>query len=352
MTDSSTNAFRLSVPRVYLVRIITFLALAGLVAAVLYKQIVVAFWANPALNALIFFVLAVGIILSIRQVVRLFPEVRWVNGLSRGEARIALVDPPVLLSPMAAILGEKAGRETISTLTLRSVLDSIGARLDEARDITRYLTGLLVFLGLLGTFWGLLETVGSISKVVSSMPTGGEATVLFDELKQGLAAPLSGMGIAFSSSLFGLAGSLILGFLDLQAGQAQNRFFYELEDWLSSITQDISPFVAGQGGFDSAEMKPVFDRMMATIREASGGGKESSTAMVSLAEGIQGLVQHMRSEQQMIRNWVEYQAEQQTQVKALLERLGRADLPRVDLPRAEPPKPAGPPPASTPPGAV
>lgn len=320
MTDTK-DALRLSAPRVYLVRMVVFLALAGLVGTVLYRQIIIAFWANPALNALIFLVLAIGILLSIRQVARLFPEVRWVNGIRRGEQRIALVNPPVLLAPMASMLGEKAGREVISTLTLRSVLDSIGARLDEARDISRYLTGLLVFLGLLGTFWGLLETVGSIGKVIAAMPTGGEATVLFDELKTGLAAPLSGMGIAFSSSLFGLAGSLILGFLDLQAGQAQNRFFYELEDWLSTITQDISP--AARGGFDSAEMRPVFDRMMAAINEASGGGKASSGAMVSLAEGIQNLVQHMRSEQQMIRNWVEYQAEQQQQIKALLERIGR-----------------------------
>lgn len=324
--NDTVDALRLSAPRVYLLRMIVFLALAALAAAVLYRQILAAFWANPALNALIFLVLAIGIALSIRQVARLFPEVGWVNGIRRGEQRIALVNPPVLLAPMASILGEKAGREVISTLTLRSVLDSIGARLDEARDISRYLTGLLVFLGLLGTFWGLLETVGSIGKVIAAMPTGGEATVLFDELKSGLAAPLSGMGIAFSSSLFGLAGSLILGFLDLQAGQAQNRFFYELEDWLSTITQDVSP-LSGRGGFDSAEMKPVFDRMMASINEASGGGKASSGAMVSLAEGIQTLVQHMRSEQQMIRNWVEYQSEQQQQIKALLERIGRDPKP-------------------------
>lgn len=323
MTES-TDALRLSAPRVYLVRMIVFLVLAALVAAVLYRQIATAFWANPALNALIFLVLAIGVALAIRQVVRLFPEVAWVNGIRRGEQRIALVNPPVLLAPMASILGEKAGREVISTLTLRSVLDSIGARLDEARDITRYLTGLLVFLGLLGTFWGLLETVGSIGKVVSAMPSGGDTSVLFDELKAGLAAPLAGMGIAFSSSLFGLAGSLILGFLDLQAGQAQNRFFYELEDWLSTMTQDISP-LASKGGFDSAEMRPVFDRMMAAIRDAGGSGQASNNAMVSLAEGIQTLVTHMRSEQQMVRNWVEYQADQQQQIKVLLDRLGKAE---------------------------
>ena len=321
--SETTDALRLSAPRVYLVRMVVFLLLAGLVATVLYKQIHAAFMANPALNGLIFFVLLVGALLSMRQVIRLFREVRWVNGIRRGEDRIALSEPPVLLAPMASMLGDRPGRETISTLTLRSVLDSIGARLDESRDIVRYLTGLLVFLGLLGTFWGLLETVGSIGNVVSSMGGGGDQTKLFDELKTGLMAPLAGMGISFSSSLFGLAGSLILGFLDLQAGQAQNRFFYELEDWLSTITQDTAPLAAG--GFENPTLKPVLDKMMQVVHEAAGG--KSSTAMVSLAEGIQTLVQHMRSEQQMIRNWVEYQADQQQEIKRLLERLARDDRP-------------------------
>ena len=318
----TSDALRLSAPRVYLVRMVVFLALAGLVAAVLYKQIFTAFMANPALNALIFLVLLIGAVLAIVQVVRLFSEVRWVNGIRRAEQRITVAEPPILLAPMASLLGDNPGRDMISTLTLRSVLDSIGARLDESRDTLRYLTGLLVFLGLLGTFWGLLETVGSIGKVISSMPTGGDATVLFDELKAGLAAPLAGMGVAFSSSLFGLAGSLILGFLDLQAGQAQNRFFYELEDWLSTMTQDAGP-VSGL----PADMKPLLDRLSHAVTEA-GGGKATSAAMVNLAEGIQALIQHMRSEQQMIRNWVEFQSEQQQEVKRLLERLARDETRR------------------------
>lgn len=322
--SSTGDALRLSAPRVYLVRMVVFLALAGLVAAVLYKQIFAAFMANPALNALIFLVLLIGSGLALLQVGRLFAEVRWVNGIRRGEQRITLPEPPVLLAPMASLLGDNAGRDMISTQTLRSVLDSIGARLDESRDTTRYLTGLLVFLGLLGTFWGLLETVGSIGKVISSMPTGGDATVLFDELKSGLAAPLAGMGIAFSSSLFGLAGSLILGFLDLQAGQAQSRFFYELEDWLSTMTQDVAP--AGAGAGLPADLRPLLDRLSHAVTEA-GGGKATSAAMVNLAEGIQAMIQHMRSEQQMIRNWVEFHADQQQEVKRLLERLAR-DEPR------------------------
>lgn len=329
--SESSDALRLSAPRTHLVRMVVFLVLAGLISAVLYKQILGAFWYNPALNGLIFFVLLIGILLAMRQVGRLFPEVRWVNGVRRGEQRIVASDPPVLLAPMASLLGERAGHEVISTLTLRSVLDSIGARLDESRETTRYLTGLLVFLGLLGTFWGLIETVGSIGKLVSSMPSGGEATVLFDQLKSGLSQPLAGMGISFSSSLFGLAGSLILGFLDLQAGQAQNRFFYELEDWLSTMTQDIlpapQPVAAPLAAALPQELKPVLDKLLVALN-TNGGDKGTSAAMANLAEGIQALVQHMRSEQQMIRNWVEYQADQQQDVKRLLERLARESADR------------------------
>ena len=127
----------------------------------------------------------------------------------------------------------------ISSQVMRGILDSIATRLDEARDMSRYMTGLLVFLGLLGTFWGLIETVGSVGKVIESLNVGGDAGNVFDALKEGLAAPLGGMGIAFSSSLFGLAGSLVLGFLDLQAGQAQNRFYTDLEDWLSTTVRDL-----------------------------------------------------------------------------------------------------------------
>ena len=173
--------------------------------------------ANPWLNGLIFGVLLIGIILSFRRVIRLFPEVSWVNGFRRADPGLAVERAPTLLAPMAAILGsERVGRVAISAQTMRAFLDSLATRLDEARDISRYLTGLLVFLGLLGTFWGLIETVGSVGGIINNLNVGGDADTVFDALKEGLAAPLGGMGISFSSSLFGLAGSLILGFLDLQ----------------------------------------------------------------------------------------------------------------------------------------
>src|SRR5881227_3106397 len=240
---------KLSSPRIFLVRMVVFLALCALVMVVLYKQIVVAFFANPGLNALIGAVLLIGIILSFRQVIRLYPEVAWVNNFRIADPGLAIERHPTLLAPMAAILGgERTGRMTISQQTMRHLLDSIATRLDEARDISRYMTGLLVFLGLLGTFWGLIETVGSVGSVIQNLKVGGEAGAVFDTLREGLAAPLGGMGISFSSSLFGLAGSLALGFLDLQAGQAQNRFYMELEDWLSTIVSDLT----GEG-----EARPV-----------------------------------------------------------------------------------------------
>jgi hypothetical protein len=217
---------KLSTPRIFLVRMLVFLVLCALLMVVLNKQIVLAFFANPGLNALIGLVLLIGTILSFRQVIRLYPEVAWVTPV-RTAAPVSAVErpPPTLQAPRAAILGgERTGRMTISQQTMRHLLDSIATRLDEARDISRYMTGLLVFLGLLGTFWGLIETVGSVGKVIDGLKVGGDAGALFDTLKEGLAAPLGGMGISFSSSLFGLAGSLILGFLDLQSSQAQNRF--------------------------------------------------------------------------------------------------------------------------------
>src|ERR1700759_4944559 len=221
---------KLSSPRVFLGRLVVFLVVCGLILVVLYKQIVVAFFANPGLNALIGAVLLIGIILAFRQVVRLYPEVSWVNNFRIADPGLAIERRPTLLAPMAAILGgERTGRMTISQQTMRHLLDSIATRLDESRDISRYMTGLLVFLGLLGTFWGLIETVGSVGKVIDGLKVGGDAGALFDTLKEGLAAPLGGMGISFSSSLFGLAGSRILGCLDLQSSQAQNRFYSDRE---------------------------------------------------------------------------------------------------------------------------
>jgi hypothetical protein len=312
----------LTPPRIYLIRMGVFLVLAGFLVFILYRPIWAAFLANPGLNGLIVGVLLIGIVLAIRQVVRLFREVRWVNDLGRSEDEYMNLEQPVLLAPMAALIGNRASRSGLSVTMTRSLLDSIAARLDENRELVRYLAGLLVFLGLLGTFWGLIDTVGSVGAVIQSMRTGGDAGALFDELKSGLAKPLAGMGLSFSASLFGLAGSLILGFLDLQAGQAQSRFYTELEDWLAHATTDAGGTDVMVRSGASPELLMALNRLTTAVNEGAGG-RAATQAMANLAEGIQGLVQHMRAEQQMIRDWVEAQAAREKELKQVLERLSR-----------------------------
>ena len=325
------DPFKVSSPRIFLVRMLVFLILCGLIVVVIHPQIWTAFKANPPLNGLIIGVLAIGILLSFRQVIRLFPEVAWVNSFRLADPGIALERPPTLLAPMAAILRDQAGSMSISSLTMRTLLDSIAMRLDEAREISRYMTGLLIFLGLLGTFWGLIETVGSVGNVINSLKPGGDAAAIFDSLKEGLAAPLSGMGISFSSSLFGLAGSLVLGFLDLQTSQAQNRFYTELEDWLSTTVRDLGVGGDATGvaapalGPMSGDLRTAIERLREAITEG-GSNRATTTAMANLAEAIQGLVHHMRTEQQMIRDWVDSQAQQHRDVRRLLEILVREDV--------------------------
>jgi hypothetical protein len=304
-----------------------FLVLAGFVAFILYRQIWEAFQANPGLNALILGVMFIGIVLAIRQVVRLFPEVRWVNAFRQNDEGLTAPNPPVLLAPMATLMANRAGVSGLSVAATRSLLDSIGARLDESREIVRYLAGLLVFLGLLGTFWGLIDTVGSVGRIISSLRTGQDSAVLFDELKNSLAGPLQGMGLSFSASLFGLAGSLVVGFLDLQAGQAQSRFYTELEDWLAISTMDTPAADAPvRSAAPPQDLTLALNRLTAAVNDG-GGGRAATQAMANLAEGVQGLVQHMRAEQQMIRDWVEAQAAREKELKQVLDRISRERLP-------------------------
>ena len=259
--------------------------------------------------------------------IRLFPEVSWVNSFRRADPGLAVARAPTLLAPMAAILGgERAGRVAISAQTMRAFLDSLATRLDEARDISRYLTGLLVFLGLLGTFWGLIETVGSVGGIINNLNVGGDADAVFNGLKEGLAAPLGGMGISFSSSLFGLAGSLVLGFLDLQTSQAQNRFYTNFEDWLATTVEDLGA-VGGGGGALPAGITEAIERLRLSVGD-TGSGKATTAAMANLAEAIQGLVQHMRAEQQMIRDWADAQAKLNSDIRRFMEILSRESVDR------------------------
>lgn len=310
---------KLSNPGVFLLTMIIFLIIVAFLAAILYRQIMAAFVTNPGLNGLILGVLVVGILLALIQVFRLIPEVRWVNSFRQGRADLDIGREPVMLAPMKALLGQSGHDMSISTSSMRSILDSIGNRLDESRDISRYLIGLLVFLGLLGTFWGLLQTIGSIGDTIQSLdPNSGNANDVLDALKSGLKAPLDGMGTAFSSSLFGLAGSLVLGFLDLQAGRAQTRFYTELENWLSSVT-DLASDLALSPGASADEVRAHLD-VLAQRLQAQGGGGKVSEALANLVESIQEMVRHMREEQKITREQLNQQGKQQ---KELLDMMGK-----------------------------
>lgn len=313
------NTEPLAKPGIYLGRMVVFLILVGFLAFILFKQITPAFLANPGLNGLILGVLLIAVVIAFGQVIRLFREVAYVNAAARGAPSKR---PPVLLAPLTPMVTARAAGATLPGTA--GYLDTIAARLDEGREILRYIAGILILLGLLGTFWGLIDTLSAVGGVIKGMRGGGDAGVMFDELKSGLAVPLSGIGLAFSASLFGLASSLITGFLELQAGQAHARFHNELQDWLMSgataITEAAVPVRAGGAG--TQELKEAIDRLTALVAEG-GGSRAATLAMTNLAEGIQGLVQHMRAEQQMIRDWVEAQASRERELKQVLDRLGR-----------------------------
>ena len=311
------DPYHLASPTVYLVKIVIFLVLVALVAAILFTQITTFFWANPFINSMIFFALFVGIFLSFRQIFRLFPEVKWVNSLQDGD--VAQVRPPVLLAPVAGLLRERIGEAVITPSSMRSILDSVGNRLDEAKDTSRYLTGLLVFLGLMGTFYGLLETVSSVAGVINALDvTSSDSGSLFANLKEGLAAPLGGMGTAFSSSLFGLAGSLVLGFLDLQTSQAQNAFYTDLEDWMTSMTELDHPVSAMQANAGGPDMQAMIDSIGATM-QSQNSSQNAIRAMAELARGIDGLVKHIRTEQDDLRRYINEQGETNKKLRDLIE---------------------------------
>ncbi len=296
-------------PRRFLVRMIVFLVAVCAMVGVIYQPLYNAFLANPALNGLIIGVLILGIIYNFRQVIMLYPEVAWIESFRKTQSALSQPNQPRLLSSMATMLGEKRDQLSLSTLSMRSILDGIYSRLDESRDLSRYNIGLLIFLGLLGTFWGLLETVSSIADVVAGLKvTGSDVYAVFGDLKKGLEAPLDGMGTAFSSSLFGLAGSLILGFLDLQAGQAQNRFYNDLEEWLSGITRLSSGSLPGDGDQSvPAYVQALLEQTaesLENLQRILTRGEESrisaNTNLNVLVEKIESLTDHMRAEQALM----------------------------------------------------
>jgi hypothetical protein len=318
----------LSTPAVYLWRMLIFLSLVGFLVFIIAQPLWAALLTNPFLNGGIVLVLSVGTVYAFRQVIRLYPEIRWVNAFRIADPGLAIAHTPILLSPMATMLRDRTGSLSLSATSMRSIMDSIGGRLDEARDTGRYMVGLLVFLGLLGTFWGLLETIQSVGKAISALDTkGGDSVTVFDDLKNGLAAPLRGMGTAFSSSLLGLAGSLILGFLELQASHAHNRFYNELEEWLSGITE-LTPGSGSAEALNRQLYAAMFDvqRAIAEMSQrislpATGAANGAETSVRELAKGVDQLVRQMRAEQKVVREWVDEQAARQTELSAVLRDL-------------------------------
>jgi hypothetical protein len=326
--------------RPFLIRMSAFLVIVVAICAGLFSTLLEAFLANAALNGVILGVLVIGIVFSYRQVLRLAPEASWLAATRSDEPGQSVQREPRLLAPLATMIAERRGRVSLNAVSMRSVLDGIGSRLDESHDLARYLIGLLIFLGLLGTFWGLLQTVSSVGDVIGGLSVGGEDLgSAFDDLKGGLEAPLAGMGTAFSSSLFGLAGSLVLGFLELQASQAQNRFYNDIEDWLSSHTRLTGGTLSADGGDQSvpAYVSALLERtadslddLQRTLARGENNRASSSINLLSLTEHLATLTDQMRSEQDLMVKLVENQME----MRPVLERLAESERKPIALDEA------------------
>jgi len=335
--------------RRFLLRMVLFLILVAALAAALGRPLVNAFMGNPGVNGVILVILLAGIVYIFRQVLLLDPEFDWIENFRYYQAGDAEApeeaSAPRLLAPMARMLGMRQGRRvSLSATSLQTLLDGIGSRLAETRETSRYLIGVLIFLGLLGTFYGLLETVRSVGGVLGALNVGGsDAARAFADLKSGLESPLAGMSTAFSSSLFGLAGSLVLGFLDLQAGQAQNRFYNDLEEWLSTYTR-LSGGQLGDAGDGSvpayiqalleqtADSLENLQRILARSEESRIGANET---LASLTDRLGILGEQMKAGQILMVRLAENQLELRPSLTRLADvaegSLGHDDVLRSHL---------------------
>ncbi|MGB1545491.1 MAG: MotA/TolQ/ExbB proton channel family protein [Candidatus Puniceispirillaceae bacterium] len=274
---------RMTDPRSYMLRMVVILAVTLIIIGLLFNQLASAFSGNLALNSVIVATALIGVAFIFRQTWRLVPEAKWLSDIQKTNTISQSAPRPVLLATVHVMLSDASEDGQLSALSLRSVLDGVAARLDEAREISRYFIGLLVFLGLLGTFWGLLQTIGSVGRVVGGLDLSStDFDAMMSQLRNGLDAPLAGMATAFSSSLFGLGGSLVIGFLDLQLGQAMGRFFNEVEDWLSVFAK-FSDLTASRSDGGQQAL-------------AQGLSEEGARAMITLASAIDA-AQRDRTEQ-------------------------------------------------------
>jgi hypothetical protein len=315
----------------FLIRMAVFVVLVAALAAALFRPLSTAFMGNPGINGVILGILICGIVYIFRQVLMLTPEIGWIEDFRERLANRDLTAPsgpaPRLLAPMARMLGmRQGGRVSLSATSLHTLLDGISSRLDETRETSRYLIGVLVFLGLLGTFYGLLETVRAVGGVIGGLNvSSNDLARSFADLKIALGSPLAGMSTAFSSSLFGLAGSLVLGFLDLQAGQAQNRFYNDLEEWLSTYTR-LSSGAFGDSGDGSvpayiqalleqtADSLENLQRILTRSEESRIGANNTLPALI---DRLGTLSEHMKAGQMLMVRL----AENQMELKPSLARL-------------------------------
>ena len=315
----------------YLIRVLLFVLVILVIASFLIIPIGHAFMANAALNGMILGVFLFGLVFIVRKIALLSPEVAWISQhRSLNKQRLTKQRPPRLLAPIANMLGDKTnGKISLSATSLKSLLDSIDMRLSESRDTSRYLIGLLIFLGLLGTFWGLLETVGAVSNVIGGLSLkGGNLEKAFSDLKIGLDAPLSGMATAFSSSVFGLAGSLALGFIDLQLGQAQNRFYNDLEEWLSGLTKlSAGNNVTGDHEISGTAYQAALfeqtaeslDRLQRVMVHNEDGRDETNQHLIKINDSLHLIVDKLEAETQVIRDLSDNQERNNSAIGRLTE---------------------------------
>jgi hypothetical protein len=295
-----------------IIMMLTALGLSGFGAFVALPRVLPVFEANPYLNGFILFVFVIGVLATFYQVTQLIGSVGWIERFAAGQAEM-LGKPPQLLAPLASLLRARGTRMQLSSSSTRSILDSVATRIDEQRDITRYIVNLLIFLGLLGTFYGLATTVPAVVDTIRSLaPQEGEESLdVFNRLMSGLEGQLGGMGIAFASSLLGLAGSLIVGLLELFAGHGQNRFYRELEEWLSTITR--VGFSSGEeGSTDTGVMAGVIDQMAEQMEALQHVLAKSEASRAEMDHKLAGLIATQTARQ-----------EQESGIGAALDRVAR-----------------------------
>ena len=325
----------MSSPLPYLVRMLLFLAAVIGLAYLLHHDLLRVFMNTPILNSVIVAVLLIGIFFVMRQVISLWPEVRWLRRFQHREEGA----PPLethsinLLVPLAAMVGDRQDHFRLQPTVTRAVLDGIATRLDERRELTRYLIGLLIFLGLLGTFWGLLETIGAVADAISGLQVAsGDAIQMFAKLKESIEGPLKGMATAFGASLFGLSGSLVLGFLELQASQAQGRFHIELEEWLAGATRLSSGVqVEGDQGV-SAYVEALLERtadgldeLTRMLRRTEEGREAAAASSAVLVERLSSLAEAMRGQQTLLARMAEQSIELRGAINRMAERAPDSD---------------------------